>query len=57
MSTTTKYFDAEAVIAGYEAQIGKKASAWLCELIRTMEPYFNDIYEAGYADGLEAAHG
>ena len=52
-----KFFSAEETIAGYEANHGKKAGAYLVDLIQILEPYINEVYEAGYAAGLEAAHG
>ena len=50
-----KYFDAAASIAGYEEKTGSKASDYLAEMTRLMEPIINKAYRDGYAAGLKAA--
>lgn len=46
-----KYFDATASIADYEAKTGLKASDYLADITRMMEPIINKAYADGYKAG------
>jgi hypothetical protein len=50
-----KYFDAAASIAGYEEKTGCKASDYLAEMTRLMEPIINKAFHDGYVAGAMAA--
>ena len=50
-----KYFDAAMSIADYEAKTGRKASDYLAEMTRMMEPITNKAFHAGYAAGVQSA--
>lgn len=50
-----KYFDADESIAGYEANTGCKASDYLVEMTRMMEPIINKAFQDGYMAAIKAA--
>ena len=47
-----KYFNAAASIAGYETDTGCKASDYMAEMTRLMEPIINKAYADGYKAGI-----
>lgn len=49
--STTKYFDADTMIANFEKRQGVKASAFLVGLTKEIEGVVNQAYEDGYRDG------
>jgi hypothetical protein len=50
-----KYFDAAVSIADYEAKTGRKASDYLAEMTRMMEPIINKAFQDGYIAAIKAA--
>lgn len=50
-----KYFDAAVSIADYEAKTGRKASNYLAEMTRMMEPIMNKAFHDGYVAGAKSA--
>lgn len=57
MKPTTKYFDAQCMIAAFEKERGITLSDHAVELLAAFENAINHAYENGYKDGMEAAHG
>lgn len=49
-----KYFDAAVSIADYEAKTGRKASDYLAEMTRMMEPIINKAFHDGYVAGVKS---
>ena len=57
MKPTTKYFDAQCMIAAFKKEQGITLSDHAVELLSAFENAINQAYENGYKAGLEAAHG